>query len=287
MFILLFAVVIILNSDSYITGGQKDADKSDYVELPPLKAENTHCISFSTLPLTLDPAISYSSNEAAIMGVIYESPLTYHPLKRPYQLIPQVAETMPKFTYRWKETGKDLSKTEVKRLLNEIEPAFSEEELNKIEIFLDIKIKKGIYYAPHPCFAKDEEGNYKYYNLTESEVEYFNHDLFTLKTTNKDTRELVSKDFVYQIKRLFNPAAPSQIFSLLNENIPGVYEYYKKLKEDYWKKREKRNGKDAISAEELRLNPIKLDYDKYDFNGVKVIDKYTYRINFTTTGVLF
>ena len=152
LFILLFISFMIISSDTYQAVAQESDEKPDYVELPPLKAENIYCIGFDTYSSSLDPALSYSSNEITIIGTIYEPPLTYHPLKRPYQLIPRVAETMPKFTYRWKQTGKDLSKNEVKRLLNETKPAFHEIDLKKIEIFMDIKIKKGIYFAPvmHP-----------------------------------------------------------------------------------------------------------------------------------------
>ena len=46
--------------------------------------ENTYYTSFSEQPKHLDPARSYSSNEWVITNQVYEPPLQYHYLKRPY-----------------------------------------------------------------------------------------------------------------------------------------------------------------------------------------------------------
>ena len=50
-------------------------------------------------PKHLDPAQSYSSNEITFTGQIYEPPLQYHYLKRPYTLIPLTAAAVPKPRY--------------------------------------------------------------------------------------------------------------------------------------------------------------------------------------------
>src|SRR5574340_301584 len=55
--------------------------------------------AFSERPKHLDPARSYSSNEVEFTGQIYEPPLQYHFLKRPYTLIPLTAKTVPKPCY--------------------------------------------------------------------------------------------------------------------------------------------------------------------------------------------
>ena len=44
--------------------------------------------SFSERPKHLDPVQSYSANEITFTAQIYEPPLQYHYLKRPYVLIP-------------------------------------------------------------------------------------------------------------------------------------------------------------------------------------------------------
>ncbi|MDH5470736.1 MAG: peptide ABC transporter substrate-binding protein, partial [Gammaproteobacteria bacterium] len=51
--------------------------------------------SFSERPKHLDPAQSYSSNEVTFTGQIYEPPLQYHYLKRPYELIALTATEIP------------------------------------------------------------------------------------------------------------------------------------------------------------------------------------------------
>jgi len=51
--------------------------------------------SFAEPPKTLDPAISYTTNEHAILGNIYDTLLEYHYLKRPYTLIPGLATSVP------------------------------------------------------------------------------------------------------------------------------------------------------------------------------------------------
>jgi hypothetical protein len=51
--------------------------------------------SFAEKPKHLDPVQSYSSNEIVFTAQIYEPPLQYHYLKRPYTLIPGAAEALP------------------------------------------------------------------------------------------------------------------------------------------------------------------------------------------------
>jgi ABC-type transport system substrate-binding protein len=51
--------------------------------------------SYSEPPKTLDPAVSYTTNEHAILGNVYDTLLEYHYLKRPYTLIPGLATEVP------------------------------------------------------------------------------------------------------------------------------------------------------------------------------------------------
>jgi hypothetical protein len=44
--------------------------------------------SFNERPKHLDPVQSYSENEYRFIANIYQPPLQYHYLKRPYELIP-------------------------------------------------------------------------------------------------------------------------------------------------------------------------------------------------------
>ena len=58
-------------------------------------ASNILYSSFSERPKHLDPARSYSANEYAFIAQIYEPPLQYHFLKRPYELVPLTVEAAP------------------------------------------------------------------------------------------------------------------------------------------------------------------------------------------------
>src|SRR5258706_1622694 len=51
---------------------------------------------FADRPKHLDPVQSYASDEALFTRQIYEPPLQYHYLKRPYELIPLTAVEIPK-----------------------------------------------------------------------------------------------------------------------------------------------------------------------------------------------
>ncbi len=51
--------------------------------------------SFDEPPKTLDPQVAYSVNDHAVIGNVYDTLLEYHYLKRPYTLIPGLAEAVP------------------------------------------------------------------------------------------------------------------------------------------------------------------------------------------------
>ena len=57
--------------------------------------KNTLYTAFTERPKHLDPAQSYSEDESVFTAQIYEAPLQYHYLKRPYTLIPAAAEAVP------------------------------------------------------------------------------------------------------------------------------------------------------------------------------------------------
>ena len=90
--------------------------------------QNTLYSAFSSSPKTLDPARAYSSDETGLIAQIYEPPLQYDYLARPYKLVPLTLTQMPTVTYI-KHNGK---------IINTV---------------YDLKIKPGIYYQPHPAFA--------------------------------------------------------------------------------------------------------------------------------------
>jgi oligopeptide transport system substrate-binding protein len=52
--------------------------------------------SFFEAPKTLDPAVAYTTAEHIVTGNVYDTLLGYHYLRRPYELIPALAEEVPK-----------------------------------------------------------------------------------------------------------------------------------------------------------------------------------------------
>jgi len=63
------------------------------------RGSNTLYSSFAERPKHLDPARSYNATEYQFIGQIYEPPLQYHFLKRPYTLVPLTAAQMPQVHY--------------------------------------------------------------------------------------------------------------------------------------------------------------------------------------------
>ncbi len=206
---------------------------------------------FSERPKHLDPVRSYSSNEYELIGQIYEPPLQYHYLKRPYTLVPLTATEMPAVSYHDAE-GRQLP-----------ESAPAEQVATSI---YEIRLKPGIYYQPHPAFARDDEGRFLYHDLARDDVE----DMYSLSDfPQTGTRELVARDYVYQIKRLAHPRLHSPIFGIMSGYIIGLREYARRLQQVY---------NDLAASREDADEPVYLDLREHSLEGVEVVDRYTYRI---------
>ncbi len=198
---------------------------------------------FSERPKHLDPVRSYASNEYQFLGQIYEPPLQYHFLKRPYELTTLAAAEMPTVTFL------DTDGNELDKSADPDQIAWS---------IYRIMIKPGIQYQPHPAFAKDDHGQYFYHSITADDLD----DIYTLNDfAETSTRELIADDYVYEIKRMAHPATHSPIASLMSEYIVGLRDLSKELRSDY-------------KAEDKPF----IDLTKVSMEGVQVIDRYTYEI---------
>lgn len=212
------------------------------------KGKNILYSSFSERPKHLDPARSYSSNEVVFTGQIYETPLQYHYLKRPYQLIPLTAVAIPEARYFDSQDKPLLATANVDRIAYTL---------------YDIEILPGIQYQPHPAFAKDNNGNYRYLDLTEPDL----RDKFTLADfSDSGSRELLAEDYVYQIKRLAHPKLSSPILGLMSEYIDGLGEYAVTLKQA------------ETQLQQEKGDGARLDLRDYDLSGVQVLGPYRYRV---------
>lgn len=164
------------------------------------RGQNILYTAFTERPKHLDPVQSYSEDEIAFTAQIYEPPLQYHYLKRPYELIPATAVAVPQPRYLDAQ-GKPL-------------PA----DADVAEIaFTDyvIEIKPGIHYQPHPAFAAQPADISTFHTLADF--------------PNRGTRELVAADYVYAIKRLAHPRLHSPILGLMSEYIVGLQELAREL----------------------------------------------------------
>lgn len=115
-----------------------------------------------------------------------------------------------------------------------------------------IEIKPEIKFQPHPALAKNKQEDYLYHQLTSKQLT----GIQLLSDFNQTgTRELVAADYVHQIKRLVHPAISSPIAELMKHYIVGLADYADLVK------------KQPRTA--LKTIPMV---------GVKVLDKYRYRI---------
>lgn len=205
---------------------------------------NTLYTSFAERPKHLDPVQSYAENEFAFIANIYQPPLQYHYLKRPYELIPFGAEVVPKPVYLDAAGRRLPDHAPAERV------AFSE---------YVIAVKKGVLYQPHPALAVDESGKPRYHALSAADLRGIDT-LGDFKYTG--TRELVAADYVHQIKRLAHPRLHSPILQLMTEYVVGLKELAGDL---------------AKSAAGLPEHAF-IDLAPYQLSGVRVIDRHTYAV---------
>jgi len=237
-----FAKVLLSVSVVFASGCNDQPWNSPY---PPQQTDQEILYaSFGERPNHLDPAQSYSSNEVVFTGQIYEPPLQYHFLKRPYELEPLTVTRMPE-PYLVDEAGQRL-------------PADTAPDDVAYSIY-EIEIMPGIRYQPHAALAKSAGGDYVYHHLTEAGLE----GITTLGDFSETgSRELVAADYVYQVKRLAHPHLHSPIFGLMSDYIVGLKDYAKTLEEEA--------GKAGANAY--------INLHDYPLEGAEVIDRYRYRI---------
>ncbi len=208
--------------------------------------ENILYGAFTERPKHLDPVRSYSSNEYAFIAQIYEPPLQYHFLKRPYTLVPLTAETVPEPTHLDAD-GNRL-------------PADADAGQIAATEYL-IRIRPGIQYQPHPAFAKDADETFLYHDLSPRQIGRLNK-LSDLPETG--SRELTAEDYVYQIKRLAAPWLHSPIAGLLSEHVLGFKAFSERLE-------------GAVPGPADGERPF-FDLRQLDFPGAEVIDRYSYKV---------
>ena len=205
--------------------------------------QNVLYTAFVERPKHLDPAQSYSEDEIAFTAQIYEPPLQYHYLRRPYQLIPATVEAVP--SVRYLDAGG--------RALPDDAPV---EKI--VESIYELRLKPGVRTQPHPAFARDASGQPRYLGpetaVGRNRIADF---------AEQDSRELRSDDYIYQIKRLAHPRLHSPIFGMMADKIVGLKELGENLQQAA-----RKQGGDAW-----------LDLDAFPLSGVERVDDRTWRIH--------
>jgi ABC-type transport system substrate-binding protein len=197
---------------------------------------------FLERPKHLDPAQSYSENELVFTAQIYEAPLQYHYLKRPYTAIPATAVAVPKPRY-FDSQGHALSDD-----VDASRVAYSEYVIN---------LKPGIRYQPHPAFVEQPAGLANIDRLSDF--------------PNRGTRELVAEDYIYEIKRLAHPRLHTPILGLMSEYIVGLKELADDLQK-YDKSLPPERRREWLDLRKFPLSGVTA-IDKYSYR-IRIKGKY-------------
>ncbi|MFT5483601.1 MAG: oligopeptide transport system substrate-binding protein [Halieaceae bacterium] len=198
----------------------------------------TYYSSFTLPPKHLDPALSYATDESVIIDQIYESPLGYHFLKRPYELRALAAESLPTITY-----------------LNAAGEEVTDDSEDLAYTRYTLTLKKDLRYQPHPAFALDANDQPLYLFDNEKESAAYGTVADFPETAS---RQALANDFVYQVKRLADPKNKSPLLGFMAQYIVGLKEFSAEVGEV------ERNGW-------LNLND-------FDMSGLEVVDDRTFSI---------
>ena len=205
-----------------------------------------------TSPRHLDPTASYWANETTYTYQIYEPPYGYHYLKRPFELVAKSAAAVTKPRY----IGKDGQVLPDDALADQV-----------AESVYDVPIEPGILFQPHPAFAKDAQGRYRYHAMKPGEL---GERRTPLDFEDQGTRELVAEDFVYALKRQATTRITAPIYSTFAEYVIGLREYGPLVKAEDAKLRQ---GLDAASQDK----PF-LDFLQWPLAGATAPEKHLLRV---------
>ncbi|MCX2981033.1 peptide ABC transporter substrate-binding protein [Halieaceae bacterium IMCC14734] len=165
----------------------------------------------SVPPKHLDPAISYASDESLFISQIYDSPLGYHFLKRPYELIPVAMRSLPETEFL------DANREPV---------SVTGEPIAYTRYILTLR--DDLHYQPHPSFATDADGAPLYLFKTAAESKAYRG---VPDFPESGSRPVNPQDFMYGIKRMADPRNKSPMLSLMGQYIVGMPEFSESVKE--------------------------------------------------------
>ncbi|MEZ5567506.1 MAG: ABC transporter substrate-binding protein [Halioglobus sp.] len=189
-------------------------------------------------PKHLDPARSYASDESLFIMQIYEPPMDYHFLKRPYELTPGALADFPTLTFL-DDAGETVTADD---------PALAYTRYR-------LRLRDDLHYQPHPAFAQDAQGGPLYLFATSAQSRRYRSVLDFPQTGD---RPVHAADYAYAIKRLSDPQNGSPMLGLMSQYIVGMQAFADQVAEierDTW-----------------------LDLDDFELSGVQVLDERTLEI---------
>lgn len=189
-------------------------------------------------PKHLDPATSYASDESLFIDQIYEPPMGYHFLKRPYELVPLALDSEPKLIFL------DADGNEV-----------AEDDEALVFSRYTMRVREDELYQPHPAFALDAQGKPLYLFETAQEGSRYRQ---VPDFPETGSRPVQANDFVYAIKRLADPEIGSPMLGFMAHYIVG------------WEAFSKEVGKIPRGGW--------LDLNDYAMDGLEVLDERTFSI---------
>lgn len=219
-----------------------------------LNQDNYLFVNFLAEMKSMDPANSFYSHEADVLDQIYEPILGYEYLDRPYQLRAQLASEMPKAVYYDKNGA----------VINSEDP----HSQDVAQAHYIVKLKRGVLYQPHPCFAKDSQGALRY--------AHFKGSLFGINTPLEfpylGTRELKAQDIGNNLKRICDYRLASAVYSNLASFLYGMDSCLIDLTKAI------ELAEKADPTRDPGLYPVVIDYSKINLPAFEIIDDYTFRI---------
>jgi len=189
-------------------------------------------------PKHLDPALSYATDESLFIMQIYEPPMDYHFLKRPYELTPGALESSPQVEYL------DAAGQIV-------------DEGDQLVAFTryTLRLRDDLHYQPHPAFALDEQGQPRYlFDTAREGAKYKQIPDFP----HGGDRAVTANDYAYAIKRLADPLNAGPMLGFMSQHILGMKEFSEQVTDaprDGW-----------------------FNLDDYAMEGLEVVDERTLRI---------
>lgn len=215
--------------------------------------ENTLYMAFrERSPRYLDPTSSYTAPESTFTYEISEPPYGYHPLKRPYTLMPRAASALAK-PYFLDSQGRRLPDDAPQSQI--------------AQAVYDIEIRPGLKWSPHPAFAKDAGGRYRYLQLKPGEL---GDKRSPFAFEHLGTREVVAEDFVYALKRHASPRVEAPVFAVFSEHVLGLADYKALLRRE--------GDKQLAGLPETLADKPFLDLRRWPLAGAEAVNDHLLRI---------